>query len=315
MSLTNFPNGITSFGIPIIGSGAQIPATTGKYFFVHSGTGSNDNSGTTPDSPLATLDNALGKCRDSKMDVIVLMPGHSETITGAGGITLDKIGVYVVGLGTYDLRPRFLMDGGTTVTALITAANCSIENCIFAAGHADVAIWGKVTAKGCKIKNCLFEQNVIDENWVDIIHAGTDDNDYDGLEIIGNEFHVYDDALVTAIDLLKNANDVKIVGNRIVGDFNATPFAPIYCASTEIQLNILVSHNYIHNLHDGDAVVGIAIANTASTGWIVHNLVGHQDAAGDTPILAGAAGLFCGLNYASGVLGTASGYLYPAADS
>lgn len=315
MSLTNYPHGVSSFGVPVIGSGVQIPATTGKYFFVDSNTGSDSNPGTDPEQPLATLDGALTKCRNSKMDVVVLMPGHSETITGAGGITVDKIGVQIVGLGTYDLRPAFLMDGAATVTALVTAANCSIENCIFRAGHADIAVCFTITAKGFKLKNCLFEQNTTDENWVDIIHAGTADNDYDGLEIIGNEFHVYDDGLVTAIDLLKNANDVKIIGNRIVGDFNATPFAPIYCASTEIQLNILVAHNIIHNLHDGDAVVGIAIANTSSTGAIVHNLVGHQDAAGETPILAGAAGLFCALNYASGVLGTASGFLYPATDS
>ena len=45
------------------------------------------------------------------------------------------------------------------------------------------------------------------------------------------------------------------------------------------------------------------------------NHIGAQDTAGDTGILAGAAGLYCGENYQTGVLGTKSGYLYPAADS
>ncbi|NIS17409.1 MAG: hypothetical protein GWN14_27990, partial [candidate division Zixibacteria bacterium] len=79
----------------------------------------------------------------------------------------------------------------------------------------------------------------------------------------------------------------------ITGDFDASPYAPIYSASTEIHKNIVVAGNLIHNQHDGNAAVGISIANTASTGWIVHNHVGHQDAAGETPILAGAAGLYC----------------------
>lgn len=313
-SLSNFPNGLTSFGCPVLP--AAVPEVlTGSVFFVDSNTGSDDNDGTTKDLPFATLDEALGHCTANKGDIIYLMPGHAETITGAGGITIDKAGVSIIGLGRYDARPAFLMDGATTVTALVTAANATIKNCVFRAGHADIAVCFTITAKGFRLESCLFEQNAVDENWVDIIHAGTADNDYDGLEIVNCEFHVYDDALVTAIDLLRNANDVKIIGNRIIGDFNATPFAPIYCAATEVQLNLLVYGNYVHNLHDADAATGISIANTASTGWIIGNHVGHQDIAGETPILAGALGLYVGLNYASGVLATASGYLYPAVDS
>lgn len=312
--LTNFPNGVSSFGCPMMPS-AVPEVVTGSVFFVDSSTGSDSNDGKSKDLPLATLDRALTLCTANKGDVIYLMPGHAETITGAGGITLDKAGVSVIGLGRYDARPAFLMDGAATVTALVTAANVTVKNCVFRAGHADIAVCFTITAKGFRLDSCLFEQNVVNENWVDIIHAGAADNDYDGLEIVNCEFHVYDDALVTAIDLLKNANDVKIIGNRIIGDFNAAPYAPIYCADTEIQLNILVYGNYIHNLHDGNAAVGIAIANVASTGWIIGNHVGHQDVAGETPILAGAAGLYVGQNWASGVLGTASGYNYPAVDS
>ena len=53
MSLTNFPNGITSFGVPMMGG--MIPSTTGKYYFVNSVTGSNGNEGTDPSAPLATI--------------------------------------------------------------------------------------------------------------------------------------------------------------------------------------------------------------------------------------------------------------------
>lgn len=314
MGLTSFPHGVSSFGIPVIGSGTQIPATTGKYFFVDSNTGSDANPGTDPEQPLATLDGALTKCRDSKMDVVVLMPGHSETITGAGGITIDKIGVYIVGLGTYDLRPRFLMDGGTTVTCLVTAANVTVENCVFAAGHADVAVFATVTAKGCCFKYCKWEDNIATEDFVIGFNVGAADNDSDGFSLLYNDWST-PNASSGIVKLLKNQNDVKIVGNTFCVDCSASTYAVIYSPDTEVQVNILIADNIIHNLHDANAAVGIAVANTASTGAIVRNLIGHQDLANETPILAGAAGLFVAQNYASGVLGTASGYLYPAVDS
>jgi len=311
MGLTNFPNGVSSFGIPVLP--ILGPVSTGNVFFVDSNNGNDGNKGT-KDKPVASLDTALSKCTANQGDTIYLMPAHAETITGAGGITLDKAGVNIIGLGRYDTRPRFLMDGAATVTALVTAANVSLSNCIFAAGHADIATCFHISAKGFRLESCRFEQNTTDENWVDIIHAGTADNDYDGLEIVNCEIEQVDAAFVTAIDLLKDANDVKLISNRIIGDFDASPYAPIYCASTEVQKNILVQGNLIHNAHDANAAVGIAIANTASTGWIIYNIVGHQDADGSTPILAGAAGLMVAENYVSSVLGTASGYLYPAAD-
>jgi hypothetical protein len=311
MPLSNYPNGFNA-GILM----REVPimsAHAGKVFWVDSNATRSGRG--TFNQPDLTLDAAIGRCLDNRGDIIYIKPNHSETITGAGGLTFDKEGIYVVGLGGYDNAPTFLMDGATTVTCLVTDDNTYIENLIFKAGHADIAIWGKITAKGCTIKHCRFIENVATENWVDCIHAGTADNDYDGLHIIGNEFIMNDAACVTAIDLLKNSADVKIIGNRITGDFDATPFAPIYSAVGEVHKNILVQGNMIHNAHDGDAAVGISIANTSSTGWIIGNHVGHQDTAGDTAFLAGAAGLYCGENYASGVLGTASGFLYPSADS
>lgn len=299
-------------GVPVLGG--EMPFTTGSVFFVDSNTGSDGYEGN-KDRPFATLDAALGKCTANKGDVIVVMAGHSETITGAGGITVDIAGVTIMGVGNYNLAPTFLMDGAATVTCLVTAANVTLQNLIFKAGHADIAKCMLITAKGCTVDSCRFIENTTDENWVDVIHAGAADNDFDGLTIRNCEFIMDDAASVTAIDLLKNSADVKIINNRIAGDFDATPFAPIYSASTEVHKNILVEGNLIHNAHNGDAVVGISVANTSSTGWIVRNHVGHQDVAGETPILAGAAGLYVGENYASGVLGTASGYLYPAVDS
>lgn len=261
-----------------------------------------------------TLDAALASVTASRGDTIVVCPYHTETITGAGGITLDKAGVEIIGVGRYDARPTFLMDAAATVSMLVTAADMRLANCKFLAGHADINYFADVAAKGFKLESCFIGQNAADENFIDAINVGTANNDSDGLELVGNEIVMGDAADVGGITIAKNQNDVKIIGNRIIGDFDASPYAPIYAPSTEIMLNILVAHNLVHNQHNDNAAVGISIANTASTGWIIYNHIGHQDILNETPILAGAAGLYVGENYASGVLGTASGYLYPAAD-
>ena len=293
-------------GIPVYAG----DPTTGSIFHLHSGTGDDrPDYGKVPAKPFATIDYALSKCTDSKGDVIKVMPYHSETITGAGGFTSDKIGVKIQGFGRYDARPTFLLDGATA-SMLFTAADTTLDNCKFTCGHADLAYLALITAKGVRISNCNIEEITTDENWVDIFHCGAIDNDYDGLELINNEINLTDDAHVTAIDLLKNCNDVKIIGNRITGDFNATPFAPIYMASTEVAKNILVTHNLIHNLHNADAATGISMACTTATGWMMHNHCYALDTAGETPFLTGATGIYCSQNYYS-YQATLSGFEYP----
>lgn len=313
MGFTNFPQGITSFGVPIIPQTNDL-IITGNVYWVDSNYGVDDPSYGSFDKPYDTLDYALGKCTNDNGDVIFLKPGHAETITGAGGITIDKSDVRIIGLGRYDRRPAFLMDGATTVTCLVTAANSSVENVVFRAGHANIVVWGTVTAKGFRLLNCHFEENTASENWLCGPSIGAADNDADGFEMIGCTWNGAT-AGNSVVTINKNQNDIKIVGNVICCDLSVTPFSAIYAPDTEVMKNILVADNVIRNDHDSDNTPTISIANTSSTGSIVRNLVGGQDASGETPILAGAAGLFCAQNFAAGVLGTASGYLRPATDS
>lgn len=293
-----------------------LPYCAGTRWWVNSTGGNNatGESGKTPSRPFATLDYALSRCTDSKCDQIMLMPGHAETITGAGGITLDKIGVDVIGLGRYDLRPRFLMDGAATVTCLVTAAEAGLRNIIFAAGHSDITTFCTVTAKGFALEYCHFERNTTDENFVAIVTAGVADNDYDGMELIGNVLDFGGDAgELTPISLVKDSKDVRIIGNKIYGDFDTTPYAAIYSPNTEHHMAIEVAYNQIHNLHDADSVVGISLGSTTSTGFMHHNMVYALDVAGATPFVTAATGITLIENYYNFVGSTSQGYLHPAA--
>jgi hypothetical protein len=321
MSGTRFPHGISSQGVPIFGSGTP-EIIVGEVFFVGSVAGGkswaagSDNTGMgTKELPFATLDYALSVATASNGDVIYLLPYHAETVTGAGAITLDKAGVKIIGLGHNTARPRFLLDGAGA-SGLVTAANVSIENCIFASGHADLAYAFYVTAKGCIIKNNQLDLNTTAENFVKMVSAGVADNDYDGLQIIGNVMENKGDAgELNTIILNKDSEGVRIIGNKIYGDYDTTTYAVIYSANTEHHMDIDISYNHIHNLHDANAVVGISVGSTTSTGFMHHNYVYALDVSGATPFLSAATGISLYENYYNHVGSTSSGYLHPAVGS
>lgn len=79
MGLTNFPYGITSFGIPVMSPGG-LPVFTGNYWFVKPGTGLNGNSGKSPAQAVQTLARALELATANNNDVIFLI---SESNTAA----------------------------------------------------------------------------------------------------------------------------------------------------------------------------------------------------------------------------------------
>lgn len=128
MGLTHHPEGVSSFGIPVLGGG-DIPATLGNVFFVHSGTGSNGNSGG-PEDPFATIDYAINQCTASQADTILLLPGHAETLTAASAITCDVAGIRIIGLGEGANRPTLTFGTSTAASVVISAANTVIRNIV-----------------------------------------------------------------------------------------------------------------------------------------------------------------------------------------
>jgi len=133
MTFTKYPNGVSSFGLPVVG-GKHI--TTGSIFFVDSNTGSNSYDGKDKDHPFSTLVYALTKCTANKGDIIYAMPGHVEDCTSDGYINMTKDGVSIIGIGHGWLRPR--------ITFSAAAASFNID------------------ANDILIQNILFNQSTVD---------------------------------------------------------------------------------------------------------------------------------------------------------
>jgi len=130
--------------------------TTGDRWFVHSGTGTDGvGYGTHPDSPLATIDYAIGLATASQGDIIYVMPGHAENIAAAGGFDCDKIGLTIQGLGVGNNRPTITFTA-TTSDVDIDAASTTIKNLRFVGGVDNWAVCIDVNAAYFEMTDCEF---------------------------------------------------------------------------------------------------------------------------------------------------------------
>lgn len=148
--ITNYPNGVEG-GIAI----RNVPILSvhgGNVFWLDSDGGSDGNAGTF-DHPFATLDYSIGKCTASNGDIIMIKPGHSETIGSAGAINFDVAGITVVGMGYGADRPTFNFTA-TASTILLAAAGSVFQNCLFTGGIDAVVTMFTVSAADCALVGC-----------------------------------------------------------------------------------------------------------------------------------------------------------------
>lgn len=305
-------SGLEVAGVPTMGVGGALPFTTGNYFFVSSVSGANGNTGAA-DNPFATLDYAIGQCTASKGDTIVLLQGHSETITGASGITADIAGINIVGLGTGSLRPTFLMDGGTSVTFVVSAANVLVDNCFFKAGHSGVVTCFDITAAGCVLTNLEFGNNTTNENFVTPIKStSTTDNNGDGLTVVGCRWFTTDTDDREMIEI--NANlDRLTVTDCIMVTTSATAQL-VLSAGTKVLTNVYIARNRFKSAMTS-GLLFISNGASTNTGMVCDNYVGNLDTTGPQDLGASAfANAVWFNNYSTSVV-TLSGGINPVADT
>jgi len=308
MTVSNYPKGFAD-GIAL----RNLPVFEtfgGNVFWVNSATGSNGQKGTR-DRPFATLDYAIGRCTANNGDVIMIAPNHAETITGVAGIAADIAGITVIGLGVGNQRPRFLMDGGTTVTFAITAADFYIENCVFAAGHSNVVTCFTSTKAHTKIIRCEFENNTTNEDFLTCIkHTSTTNNDGDGLTVIGCRWITSDADDLEFIEINATLNGLIVRDNFVHTAGTASPL--ILVATGKILTGGHISWNSLSNRMTANELF-ISNDGTTNTGIIDNNYVGHSDVTGahDPGWATGGWRLF---NNLSTSVHDLQGVVVPAAD-
>lgn len=130
MGFTNYPNGITSLGIPTFGAGGFIPPFTGKYFFVQEVTTAGVLAGLgTAQQPYNTLQQALARTVSGRNDVIFV----TGTIHLTAPLVWSTNNVHLVGLCAplkNGKRARISTSGSTPFGPLVsvTASGCIFQN-------------------------------------------------------------------------------------------------------------------------------------------------------------------------------------------
>lgn len=290
MGLTNFPNGITSFGIPILGGGGDVPLTTGNYFFVDSGHANCADSASHGkyDAPFATIDYAIGRCTASNGDVIIVAPGHTETISAAGGITADVAGITIVGLGNGGLRP-IITFSATASTFAISAANVTVKNIITTISIDEVVSMFNISGADCTLDGVDFRP-------YGALGATGQARQFAAITgarcTIQNCVHrQYTAASAAQVWITTNATDGhRILNNSMFLTANASTDSH-WVGSSAAPTNIEIVGNRV--LFLGATITGVITLTTAATGVIAYNALASGTAvSAATAIVADAAYVF-----------------------
>lgn len=128
--LTNYPNGLSSFGMPVV-PGGYIPAG-GKHYWVNPATGSDGNEGKSPAKALATVGAAYDKCTSGNNDVVHLI-GNATTMTNLSeALTWAKHYTHLVGeCAPTMVGQRARMFQLSTATGLSPLMNITATGCVF----------------------------------------------------------------------------------------------------------------------------------------------------------------------------------------
>jgi hypothetical protein len=263
--IANYPNGFAN-GIAIRG----VPITQmhpGQVFWVSNSTallpgqigGSDSNKGTF-DQPFATVDYAVGRCVANRGDIVMVKPGHAETIASATALAIDVAGVAVVGLGVGSNRPTFNLTA-TTSTIAMSAANCTFWNCLVTGGIDAIVAAITVSAADCRLQlnyrdvtgqctDCVLTTAAADRLYIDV-------NDYDGATAAGTNAGI---AIV-------GGDHIEIVGRYMDGNFAVGGIDIRTTATTDLFV-----HDFQYFRTRNAADIFLVDTITASTGQVGPNI-------------------------------------------
>ena len=228
MSFTNYPQGVTSLGIPVTGSIPMVLGASGvgKIYFVDATNGSDGNNGLSATRAMKTIDIAYAAAASG--DTIALSTNSTHTLTAP--IAWTKSRINMVGL---DYNGRQVQQG-----AKVTNSSTS-----------SVAYVIKVTGVRNSFTNIKFIQSSTNAAALSVLQEGGEGNLYQNCSFV---FGVVDNLdLTTAHEIVAGSDSATYLnctfgadtlltsGNRSVFHIDQVT------ASQEFKSNILENCNFI----------------------------------------------------------------------
>lgn len=281
--MTNFPAGFAQ-GVNVRGM-PLLSAYPGKVYWVSSVIGSDGNRGTF-DRPFSTIDYAVGRCAANKGDIIMVMPGHTETVIAAAGIALDVAGIAIIGMGAGSLRPTVDFTTAVGASVSVTAANITVMNMLFTGGID--ALTGPISIAAADFSMINCETRDVTGQATDFIVA-TDAADR---LFISNWKHLGAAAAGadTALSIV-GADDVVVEAFNIYGNFAVAAIEQVTTAGNRHRYGGGPVPSYIWTENAADVAITL---KSDTTGWVGPNIyiMLQDNAANITECLVGAAAQF-----------------------
>lgn len=246
-----------------------------------SGRRTTDSATVTAGPFYTSITTALAACTSANGDVIVCLPGHSESV-GTAMFTGAPTGVTIVGWGNVDedLAPTLLWSGATSNLA-IASKNITLANLRLLADADNVTEAITVTAAGFKMLNCYVDAG-IGSSTDAIIFLNLTTGAADAL-VAGCDLRATAGGETTMIKLAAVIDNCRIIGNRLFGVSNSTTLGAIHVSAA--LTNLLIAGNIVDN-QTGSSTAAISFTDVACTGMVCDNYLGTLANAA-TPAAAG----------------------------
>jgi hypothetical protein len=311
-----FPNGVTVRNMPLT------MTNPGKVFWLYNGSavqagqrsGSDGNKGTFND-PFSTLSGAISACTASRGDIIMIKPGHAESIASATALAFNKAGIAIVGLGYGSLRPTFTFTTANTATIAVSAANISIQNCIFIGNFLSIAsAFTVAAAPEFTIDSCDFRDTDATHGFLTAVTTTVSVN-ADGLTYTNNRRK--SDATSSSgpdIVIAGTIERLTVSNNKSVHTVAANNTAALIEHGALVVTDLECVGNLVYSVNTDTATGAILVKTTATTGsgLIARNRIRALDVAAAIVVTATAVqyGMFD--NLYTGETTLASGFVLPA---
>lgn len=282
--------------------GLGVNTAIGRTFYVNSAAG---NEADVPDggsswlNPLATIDYAIGQCVANRGDVIMVGPGHVETVVAAAGIALDVAGVSIIGVGVGHLRPKINFTTSTNATVVISAANCRVSNIWFNCAIDQQTVLVSITASDCVIDGSEF---MIGDGSAVCATGLVGSAASDRIVIDGCKFYSTSSTAITGAISIGAADNSTIKNNEISGYFGAD--GAIINSAAAVNFNVIGNH-IVNRTADGNNKAIVLHASTV--GLVASNRMAVIDSTSPAPVTAAAA--FVSGNYFTGAVGVTASTL------
>lgn len=238
----------------------------------------------------ATIATALAQCVANRGDVIVVLPGHTETVSSATALAFNIAGVTILGVGTGSLRPTITLDTAATSKIVVSVANFTIRNFIFIANFADIATCFLLSsAPEFTAEDCEFRDTSSILNFLATVTTTVSVNS-DGLKFNRNRLKILGTtAATTPIKVLNTMDRIQINENFITkAVLNNTSCLLDHGAL--VVTNLEMARNRIFSANTDSATGGFLIttSSTTNSGMVFDNYVNGLDIAAEILVTAGS---------------------------